>query len=175
MFFFYLSISHSFDHIIFFQRKLRISLTKNKVSLAPFCNEHAVIDIFLIDPKAWVLYEFFLLFAVILVLRHVPKIIILIVLIVFILVSFLVRLLFVIIVSLSFYHCPIYHEVMVFGLGQLKLKFLDLLDVVFFFGMLFKDFMVLIFDDFLHFELFFLEFLVFGVDIDDGSFEGWIK
>lgn len=90
----------------------------------------------------------------------------------FILVSFLVRFFFVIALGLSFCYCSIVHQITVFGLSQLKLEFLDFFDVVFLLDLMLKNFMILIFDDFLHFELFFLELLVFGVNIDDGSFEG---
>lgn len=71
-------ITHTYAHL------------KNKVSTAPFSNEHAVTDVLLIDPEARVLNEFFLLLCVILVLRRAPKIVILVaVLIAFVFVSLL--------------------------------------------------------------------------------------
>lgn len=61
---------------------------------------------------------------------------------------------------------------MVFRLGQLKLEFFYLLEVILFLDLLFKNFMVLVFNYFLHFKLFLFHFLVFRVNVDDCAFEG---
>jgi len=125
-------------------------------STPSFGNKHTLANVFLIDPKAWVLYELFLLFVVAFVLRRVPKIVILIALVVLEFGSFLCRLLFAVALCLVFRGRSVVHKVIVFRLGKLKFESFDLLNVIFLFDLMLKDFMVLIFDYFLHLELFFL-------------------
>ena len=139
---------------------------KNKVSRTALGYEHAITHVLLVNPEARVLDELFFLFCVVLVLGHVPKIIILAILIVLLLVSSLVGLFFVVAMDFTFYNRPVYYQMIIFSLSELKFEFLDLLNVVLLLDLVLKHFMVLVLDDFLHFDLFFLQFLVLRVNVN---------
>lgn len=118
-------------------------------SFSPLSNKHALPDILLIHPQARVLNKLLFPLVVPLVLRHTPKIVILIILIiVFVHSSFC---LFFYLACLCSIHPPVCHYVDIFSFGQLEFQILNLFCIGLLLGVLLKDFVVLLLYYFFHF------------------------
>lgn len=130
-------------------------LFEYNISSSTLSYERTLAYTLLIDPKTRVLNKLFLFLAIIIVLRSIPKIIILIVLIVLCFVySSLYRFVSTLLSILDSCHPSIYHQIVIFRLRQFKLDVLDLYIQILLFRSMFENLAVLFFDYCLHLYLF---------------------